>query len=133
MLIYGCFIQTFSLFLTMCCEWALSKQKTDCMSTTPKSWLSRYGSTLAICVPFVLCTLLNALVRPWLAQKLDGILVTYGNGVRGPDRYWQFDAATQAEHPALTWFLSCSDGLMSLVTFFIIAILLVLNKCAKKI
>lgn len=80
--------------------------------------------TLAVVVPLFVCTALNGVVRPWLAGTLGGTLVRSGAAVRGPDRWWTFDAATQAEHPALTSFLALSDGALGMLTFAIIAILL---------
>lgn len=81
--------------------------------------------TLAVAVPLLICTALNALVRPWLAGKLGGALVRSGAAVRGPDRWWTFDATTQAEHPIMTSFLKLSDGAMGMLTFAVIAVLLV--------
>lgn len=80
--------------------------------------------TLAVAVPLFVCVALNALVRPWLAARLGGTLVQSGAAVRGPDRWWTFDAATQTEHPMLTGFLTLSDGALGMITFALIAILL---------
>ncbi|MFC4256598.1 hypothetical protein GRI97_09280 [Altererythrobacter xixiisoli] len=82
-------------------------------------------STLAVVVPLFLCVILNALVRPWLADRIGGTLVRSGNAVRGNDRWWNFAETTRAEHPMLTGFLSWSDGAMAMITFAAIALLLV--------
>ncbi|KKC35345.1 hypothetical protein WH87_17385 [Devosia epidermidihirudinis] len=81
--------------------------------------------TAAVVVPLFMCTALNALLRPWLAERLGGTLVLFGNAVRGPDRWWSFDAATRADHPVLTGFLSTSDGALAMMTFALIALLLI--------
>ena len=78
----------------------------------------------ALVVPLFICVALNALIRPWLAGTLGGTLVQSGHAVRGPDRWWNFDSATRVEHPLLTGFLSLSDGALAMLTFAVIALLL---------
>lgn len=80
--------------------------------------------TAAVVVPLFICVALNALVRPWLAGRLGGTLVLSGSAVRGPDRWWTFDAATQADHPLLTGFLATSDGALAMLTLAGIGLLL---------
>lgn len=80
--------------------------------------------TLAVVLPLFGCTAANALLRPWLAGTLGGTVVRSGASVRGPDRWWTFDAATRVEHPFLTSFLTLSDGALGMLTFALIVILL---------
>ena len=81
-------------------------------------------STVAICLPLFVGVVLNGLVRPWLADELDGKLVRHGGAVRGSDRWWTFDAQMQIDHPQLTAFLTLSDGTIGFVTLAIVALLL---------
>jgi len=82
-------------------------------------------SILAVMVPLIVCVALNAVVRPWLADGLGGKTVRSGASVRGSDRWWSFDAQTQVDHPALTAFLTLSDGALGMLTFAVIAVLLI--------
>ena len=82
-------------------------------------------SMLAVMVPLIVCVALNAVVRPWLADGIGGELVRSGAAVRGSDRWWTFDAQTQVDHPALTAFLTLSDGALAMLTFAVIAVLLI--------
>lgn len=82
-------------------------------------------SMLAVMVPLIVCVALNAVVRPWLADGLGGKAVRSGAAVRGSDRWWTFDAQTQVDHPALTAFLTLSDGALAMLTFAVIAALLI--------
>lgn len=81
-------------------------------------------STLAICLPLLVGVILNSLVRPWLADMIDGQPVRHGSAVRGSDRWWTFDAQTQIDHPQLTAFLTWSDGAIGMLTLAIVALLL---------
>lgn len=78
----------------------------------------------AIYGPFVAAVMLNAIVRPSLATRLGGELVSRGGSTRGNDRWWVFDDAIRADHHWLTGFLSLSDGLIGIGCFALIAILL---------
>jgi len=82
-------------------------------------------SKLAVVMPLMICVVLNALVRPWLADGLGGKTVRSGASVRGSDRWWTFDAQTQVDHPVLTAFLHLSDGALAMLTFAVIAVLLI--------
>ncbi|MET4682509.1 hypothetical protein [Brevundimonas faecalis] len=77
-------------------------------------------------------TLLNGVIRPWLATAIGGVRKTSGAGVRGPDVYWVFDPATQAEHPWLVRFLELSDGQMGLIIFPVIAIWLAVHLILRR-
>ncbi len=90
----------------------------------PRKTLFSY-STMVVVGPLFLCVFLNALVRPWLAGRIGGVQVRSGNAVRGSDRWWDFSEAARAEHPTLSWFLSCSDGAISMITLAAIALLLI--------
>ena len=83
------------------------------------------GFTVALIGPLVVGVLLNALVRPWLGQQLGGTPRSMGASVRGQDHWWEFDAATRAEHPALTGFLTTSDGAIAMLMFAVILLLFV--------
>lgn len=82
-------------------------------------------SVVAVTIPLFVYVALNAVLRPWLAEILGGVLVRSGSTVRGSNRWWSFKEATQVEHRVLTWFLSCSDGAIAMITFGLIALLLI--------
>ena len=90
-------------------------------------------STAAICLPFLVGVVLNGLVRPWLADVLDGKPVRHGSAVRGSDRWWTFDVQTQIDHPQLTAFLTLSDGAIGMLTLATIAVLLLVIWVADRL
>ncbi|HBI20008.1 MULTISPECIES: hypothetical protein [unclassified Brevundimonas] len=65
--------------------------------------------------PLFVGVLLNAVIRPVMADRLGGEQVVTGAGVRGRDVHWVFDAPTQGEHPLATVFLGWSHGQIALV------------------
>ena len=71
-------------------------------------------STTLIALPTGLAIVLNALLRPLLAARLDGVQQQSYTNYRSYDSWWQFDASTQAAHPLLTGFLSLSDGAIAI-------------------
>lgn len=83
---------------------------------------------LAVAVPLGLAIAMNALVRPALAERLGGERMRSTTTAKSSDGRWVFDAATRAEHPALTAFLEFSDGAlaMSLLGVAVIAAVAVL-------
>lgn len=74
--------------------------------------------------PLGVTVLLNAIVRPMMAERLGGEMIRRGAAVRGSDRWWVFDAATKAEHPYQTAFLEASDGVMAMWGFVGVAIVI---------
>ncbi len=78
---------------------------------------------VALVLPLIVGVLLNAVVRPWLGQQLGGTPRSAGASVRGQDHWWEFDAATRAEHPMLTGFLTTSDGAIAMLLFAVIVLL----------
>lgn len=64
--------------------------------------------------PLFVGVLLNAVIRPVMADRLGGEQVVTGAGVRGGDVHWVFDATTQREHPFATTFLEWSHGQIAL-------------------
>ena len=76
-------------------------------------------------LPLAVGVLLNAVVRPAMAERLDGEMIRRGASVRGPDTWWTFDAATRVAHPWQTGFLEMSHGAVALVTLAVIAVLFV--------
>lgn len=64
--------------------------------------------------PLAIAVLLNAVVRPWLADSLGGERRSSGAGVRSNDTWWWFEPVTQAEHPFLTGFLATSHGAVAM-------------------
>lgn len=77
---------------------------------------------LCVGVPLGVAVILNALVRPFLAEGLHGRLVRPAGSVRGGDRWWEFDAATRADHPVLTGFLHLSDGAIGMAALGLAAL-----------
>ena len=88
-----------------------------------KPTLKGFIGALWFLMPLATAVLLNAVVRPVLAWRLDGEKAL--TGARRPDIYWVFDKATQAEHPWLTGFLGVSNGAIALATLIIILVLFV--------
>ena len=88
-----------------------------------KPTLKGFIGALWFLMPLATAVLLNAIVRPVLAWRLDGEQVL--TGARRPDIHWVFDKATQAEHPWLTGFLGVSNGAIALATLIIILVLFV--------
>ncbi len=84
-------------------------------------------SAVAVVGPLFAGVALNAVIRPHLAERLGGVMVRTGSGVRSSNRWWTFHDATQVEHPTLTWFLSCSDGAISMIIFGMMALLLLVG------
>ena len=76
-------------------------------------------------IPLAIGVLLNAVVRPAMAERLGGEMIRRGASVRGPDTWWAFDAATRAEHPWQTGFLEMSDGAVAFATLAVITVLFV--------
>lgn len=76
-------------------------------------------------IPLAIAVLLNAVVRPFMAERLGGEMIRRGASVRGPDTWWTFDAATGAEHPWQTGFLEMSHGAVAFATLVVIAVLFV--------
>ncbi|WP_125100312.1 hypothetical protein [Leucobacter chromiireducens] len=69
--------------------------------------------TAIILSPLGLGVLLNAIVRPWLATLIEAEEIRRGASVRGSDRWWVPTHQSAAEHPAISWFLSVSDGALA--------------------
>ena len=78
--------------------------------TDARTRLRALALPLCVAIPLGVAVILNALVRPFLADGLPGRLVRRAGSVRGGDRWWEFDEATRADHPLLTAFLHLSDG-----------------------
>ena len=88
-------------------------------------------TTLAVVTPLIICTILNALIRPWLANRIGGTVVRSGSSTRGNNRWWTFDETALAEHPFLTGFLSTSDGAIAMASFGAVIILLLVGWMIK--
>lgn len=71
-----------------------------------------FGFFFWVVAPVTLIALLNAAVRPALADALGGQRRASYVNYRSQDGWWTFDAATRSDHPILTAFLSASDGLV---------------------
>jgi hypothetical protein len=91
-----------------------------------QKWRPSY-STLAVVSPLIICTVLNALIRPWLADNISGTIVRSGSSARSNNRWWIFDETTRTDHPLLTWFLSTSDGAVAMAAFGLIVLLLLIG------
>ncbi len=76
-------------------------------------------------IPLAIGVLLNAVLRPVMAERLGGEMIRRGAGVRGSDTWWTFDAATRAEHPWQTGFLEMSHGAVAFATMGVIVVLFV--------
>jgi hypothetical protein len=87
---------------------------------------------LVVIFPLIFCVILNALIRPWLAALIGGSVVRSGSGGRNTNRWYMFDQTTTSDHPALTWFLSSSDGAVGMVTLAIIIALLLAGWVFRK-
>ncbi|MCZ4108023.1 hypothetical protein O3U67_08020 [Brevundimonas diminuta] len=61
-------------------------------------------------IPLAIGVLLNAVLRPVMAERLG---------------WWTFDAATRAEHPWQTGFLEMSHGAVAFATMGVIVVLFV--------
>lgn len=76
--------------------------------------LGNIGTIVLIAAPIALAVVLNQTLRPYLAQMLGGVEHESAAWVRGSyttsNRWWEFDARTQAEHPLLTAYLQQWDG-----------------------
>lgn len=82
-------------------------------------------------IPLAVGVLLNAVVRPVMAERLGGEMIRRGASVRGPDIWWTFDAATGADHPWQTGFLEMSHGAVAFATMGVIAVLFVWRSVAR--
>jgi hypothetical protein len=82
-------------------------------------------------IPLAIAVVLNAVVRPVMAERLGGEMIRRGAGVRGSDTWWTFDAATRAAHPWQTGFLEMSHGTVAFVTMGVIAVLFVWRCVAR--
>ncbi|QZY52612.1 hypothetical protein [Leucobacter tenebrionis] len=63
-----------------------------------------------VALPVAVAVLLNALLRPRLAEHLGGIRRHHYINYRSFDGWWVFDEPTRLAHPTLTSFLELSDG-----------------------
>lgn len=82
-------------------------------------------------IPLAIAIVLNAVVRPVMADRLGGEMIRRGASVRGPDTWWTFDAATRAAHPWQTGFLEMSHGAVAFVAMVVIAVLFVWRCLAR--
>ena len=85
---------------------------------------SEAGLYACIVGPLFAGVLLNGVIRPAIGHALGGIRHSPGSGVRSRDVFWEFDTATQAAHPFLTWFLETSDGAVAMCMLGLIPLLL---------
>ena len=67
-----------------------------------------------VALPTGLAIVLNALVRPALAARFDGVRQQSYTNYRSFDGWWEFDGSVQAAHPTLTGFLGMSDGAIAM-------------------
>ncbi|UTX52291.1 hypothetical protein [Leucobacter aridicollis] len=65
---------------------------------------------LCVAVPVGVAIVLNAIVRPWLAESLDGARRTSFTNAKSADGWWEFSDQVRTAHPAATSFLETSDG-----------------------
>ncbi|MGJ0203793.1 hypothetical protein [Leucobacter sp. gxy201] len=85
-------------------------------STRPLSFV------LCIAAPLSIAILMNALVRPALAERLGGERRQSMTTAKSQDGWWAFDAATRDAHPALTAFLEFSDGALAVSMLAVAAV-----------
>lgn len=90
--------------------------------TDVRTRLRALALPLCISIPLGIGVAINGLIRPFLANMLNGRLVRKGASVRGGDRWWEFDEATRATHPLLTGFLQMSDGIVGLVALALVVL-----------
>jgi hypothetical protein len=96
----------------------------------PRSAFQKYRpsySTFAVLGPLIVCVILNALIRPWLADQIGGTVIRTGSSVRSNNRWWTFAETTQTDHPLLTWFLSVSDGAVAMAAAGLVVIFLLIG------
>jgi uncharacterized protein YggT (Ycf19 family) len=76
--------------------------------------LGNIGAIVLIALPIGLAAVLNQTLRPFLADQLGGTAHTNAGWSRGnyvaSNQWWEFDSATQLNHPVLTTYLEREDG-----------------------
>ncbi|MFF8818393.1 hypothetical protein ACF07D_10405 [Leucobacter sp. NPDC015123] len=77
---------------------------------------------LCVAVPVGVAIVLNAIVRPWLAESLDGARRTSFTNAKSADGWWEFSDPVRAAHPAATSFLETSDGAIAIAGIAVAAL-----------
>lgn len=76
--------------------------------------LGNIATIALIALPIALAAVLNQTLRPFLAEQLGGTANATAGWSRGTyvasNQWWEFDSATQLNHPLLTAYLEQGDG-----------------------
>lgn len=80
----------------------------------PSSLSRPISFVLCVAIPLAVAALVNAVVRPALAERLGGSLRRSMSTAKSADRWWEFEPATREAHPMLTGFLQLSDGAVAM-------------------
>lgn len=80
----------------------------------PRSPSRPISFVLCVAIPLGIAVLMNAAVRPALAERLGGSLRQSMTTAKSSDRWWEFEQATREAHPMLTGFLQLSDGAIAM-------------------
>ena len=88
-----------------------------------QSSLSRPISfVLCVVIPLGIAVLLNAAVRPALAERLGGTMRQSMTTTKSSDLWWEFEPTTREAHPMLTGFLQLSDGAVAMAMLGVAAL-----------
>lgn len=90
------------------------------------------GFVLCAAIPLCFAALLNAVVRPALAERIGGERVRSTTTAKSADGWWEFDAAARDAHPVLTAFLECSDGALAMSLLAVAAVATVVFLAAHR-